>query len=311
MELHNQPTEAQTPVEMPEIKVKRRHWFKSALWFLVPSLVIMAVFTYYPMVMTVINSLFATNLTGKAANFVGVGNYVTIFSDPLFFKSLGNTFIFVTVTSVSTIALALILARLATQRLRGAGFFRTAFASIMGVSAAAASILWLFLFNPSVGLISILLKMIGFAQVNVLTNPTGAMIAVILSSVWMGSGFAFLNLLGALQSVPQDYYDVASLAGWSNWRQTWKITIPMVSPTLFFLIVVEVIGAFKTFTQIDLITGGGPDNTTNFIAYKVYQDAFNYRNIGIASAEAIVLTVIIALATWVQFRFTERKVYYQ
>lgn len=311
MELHNQPTEAQTPVEMPEIKVKRRHWFKSALWFLVPSLVIMAVFTYYPMVMTVINSLFATNLTGKAANFVGVGNYVTIFSDPLFFKSLGNTFIFVAVTSVSTIALALILARLATQRLRGAGFFRTAFASTMGVSAAAASILWLFLFNPSVGLISILLKMIGFAQVNVLTNPTGAMIAVILSSVWMGSGFAFLNLLGALQSVPQDYYDVASLAGWSNWRQMWKITIPMVSPTLFFLIVVEVIGAFKTFTQIDLITGGGPDNTTNFIAYKVYQDAFNYRNIGIASAEAIVLTVIIALATWVQFRFTERKVYYQ
>ena len=103
---------------------------------------------------------------------------------------------------------------------------------------------------------------------------------------------------------------VADIAGWSQYKQTLKITVPMISPTLFFLFVVEIIDGFKMFAQIDLITGGGPNNATNFLAYKIYQDAFTFHNFGTASAESIVLTVIIALATWIQFHYTERKVYY-
>ncbi len=136
------------------------------------------------------------------------------------------------------------------------------------------------------------------------------MIVIVLASVWMALGFAFLILLSAFQSVPPEYYEVADIAGWSQFKQTLKITVPMISPTLFFLFVVEIIDGFKMFAQIDLITGGGPNNATNFLAYKIYQDAFAFHNFGTASAESIVLTVIIALATWVQFHFTERKVYY-
>ncbi|KRM27083.1 ABC transporter permease subunit [Schleiferilactobacillus harbinensis] len=310
MELHN------TPVAAPSTTTsgtKGRFLKKTnaALWFLLPSLVILAVFTFYPMIMTAIESLFSTNVRGELAQFVGFSNYAEIFSDPLFLKSLVNTFIFVITAGLGTIALALFLASMVTEKMRGSGFFRTAFASTMGISGAVASVLFLFLFNPSVGVLGILLKDIGVKQNNLVADPTGAMIILVVVSIWMGTGFSFLNLLGALQSVPADYYAVADLAGWSSWQKTWKITIPMVSPTLFFLLVVEIIGKFKTFTEIDLITGGGPDNATNFIAYKVYTDAFGNRNFGIAASEALVLTAIIAFATWFQFRFTERKVYYK
>ncbi|WP_416353202.1 carbohydrate ABC transporter permease [Agrilactobacillus fermenti] len=292
-------------------KLNLRQNSKSALWFLAPSLIILLIFTFYPMVVTVINSLFATNVRGENARFVGLANYIQIFKDPVFIKSLGHTFAYVFITSILTIMVALLLARLVTQRIKGQAFFRTAFASTMGISAAVASILFLFLFNPSVGLVVTFLKTIGAKQTNLLVSPTGAMFILILSSVWMGLGFAFLNLLGALQSVPESYYEVAEIAGWSNWMQTWKITVPMISPTLFFLFVVEIIGKFKTFTAVDLITGGGPDNNTNFVAYKIYQDAFASHNFGIASSEAIVLTIVIAIATWIQFRYTERSVFYK
>lgn len=260
--------------------------------------------------MTVYNSFFATNIRGEAAKFVGLGNYFSIFQDPLFLKSLAGTLVYVVAFAAITIVAGVVLARLATMKLRRISWFQTAFAGTMGTSAAAASILWLFLFNPSVGLASFALKAMGMTNANLLVDPTGAMIVIVLASVWMALGFAFLILLSAFQSVPPEYYEVADIAGWSQYKQTLKITVPMISPTLFFLFVVEIIDGFKMFAQIDLITGGGPNNATNFLAYKIYQDAFTFHNFGTASAESIVLTVIIALATWIQFHYTERKVYY-
>lgn len=283
---------------------------KPAFWFLMPSLLILTLFTFYPMIMTVYNSFFATNIRGEAAKFVGLGNYFSIFQDPLFLKSLAGTLVYVVAFAAITIVAGVVLARLATMKLRRISWFQTAFAGTMGTSAAAASILWLFLFNPSVDLASFALKAMGMTNANLLVDPTGAMIVIVLASVWMALGFAFLILLSAFQSVPPEYYEVADIAGWSQYKQTLKITVPMISPTLFFLFVVEIIDGFKMFAQIDLITGGGPNNATNFLAYKIYQDAFTFHNFGTASAESIVLTVIIALATWIQFHYTERKVYY-
>lgn len=215
MELHN------TPVAAPSTTTsgtKGRFLKKTnvALWFLLPSLVILAVFTFYPMIMTAIESLFSTNVRGELAQFVGFSNYAEIFSDPLFLKSLVNTFIFVMTAGLGTIALALFLASMVTEKMRGSGFFRTAFASTMGISGAVASVLFLFLFNPSVGVLGILLKDIVVKQNNLVADPTGAMIILVVVSIWMGTGFSFLNLLGALQSVPDDYYAVADLAGWSS-----------------------------------------------------------------------------------------------
>lgn len=283
---------------------------KPAFWFLAPSLLLLTLFTFYPMLATIYNSFFVTDITGHNSRFVGATNYLTMLHDPIVAKSLVATISYVLAMSVLTVVLAMVLARLATVKLRHIGWFQTAFASTMGMSAAAASILWLFLFNPSVGQLTRFLKFIGVAAPNPLANNFGAMVVVVLVSVWLHLGFAFLILLSAFQSVPQSYYEVAELAGYSGFKQTRKITVPMISPTLFFLLVVEVIGGFKAFAEIDLITGGGPDNATNLLAYKIYTDAFSLQKFGPASAEAIVLTVLIALATWIQFRYTERKVFY-
>ncbi|KRN27282.1 ABC superfamily ATP binding cassette transporter, membrane protein [Lactobacillus selangorensis] len=281
-----------------------------AVWFLLPSVLILCVFVFYPMGKTIYNSFFAANVRGEAVKFVGWANYRTLFKDPLFLKSLSETFVFVLVFAVLTLLIGIVLARLATLKLRRMKVFRTAFAGTMGTSAAAAAILWLFLFNPSVGMVHLMLKAIGLPNVNLLVTPLGAQIVVILTSVWMALGFAFLILLSAFQNVAPEYYEVAAIAGWSDWQQTLKITVPMISPTLFFLFVIEVIDGFKMFAQIDLITGGGPDNATNFLAYKIYLDAFVFHHVGIASAESVILTVLIIFVTWIQFHYTERKVYY-
>ncbi|WP_179394794.1 carbohydrate ABC transporter permease [Lacticaseibacillus absianus] len=281
-----------------------------AFGLLAPSLFILALFTFYPMLATLVNSFFVTNIAGVTTRFVGLANYQAVFGDPVFIQSLTSTLVYVLAVSSLTVLLALTLARLATMKLRHIGWVRTAFASTMGMSAAAASILWLFLFNPSVGQLPQLMQALGWANANPLADGQGAMVVVVLVSVWLHLGFAFLILLSALQSVPQDYYEVAEIAGVSSLKQTLRITVPMVSPTLFFLFVVEVIASFKSFAEIDLMTGGGPNNVTNLLAYKVYLDAFGLQKFGPASAEAIVLTGLIALATWVQFRFTERKVFY-
>lgn len=281
-----------------------------ALLFLLPSLVLLFTFIFFPMAKTTVVSFFSNNLAGQVTKFVGLDNYRAIFSDSLFIKVLLQTITYVVAATVLMIGLALVLAELTANKLRGMSVYRTIITATMGVSAAAASVLWLFMVNPSVGIVAKVITFFGGKNTNVLTTGTGAMVTVILSSVWLGLGFAYLNILGALQSVPTSLYEVAEIAGWSHFARTRKITLPMISPTLFFLVVVEVIEHFKTFTQIDLITAGGPDNATNLIAYKVYVDAFQNGDIGAASAEAIILTIIITIVTWIQFRFTERKVYY-
>lgn len=278
-----------------------------ALVLLLPSIVVLGMFVFYPMIKTFWLSTQLTDLMGNPIKFVGFKNFINLFHSDSFMTSITVTMIFVIATSIFTVLCAYFLAILASKKMRGMGFFRTIFSATMGISVTVASILWLFMFNPQIGLFSKVLAALHLPDVNWLSDPVWALVAIIGTTVWMNIGFAFLILLGAVQTIPTDLYQVADLNGASKWLRLRKITLPATEPTLFFVMVVTLINAFQTFGQVDILTAGGPDYRTNLLVYSIYQDAFVNHTIGRASAESVVLTVIIMIFTFIQFYLNKRK----
>ncbi|MFP7287643.1 sugar ABC transporter permease [Shouchella clausii] len=291
-------------------KRSTRHFAKGML-FLFPSLFLFTVFLFYPMIRTLYLSFFLTDNRGTATVFVGLENFMRIFTSDLFLKSLTSTFLFVLYTVPGTILISLFLAIIANERLRGIGVFRMVFSSTMGISVAAASVFWLFLFHPSIGFLNQLLSWLNVGSIGWLTDPKWALFSVSVSTIWMNIGFTFLILLGGLQSIDRYLYESADIDGASYFYKLRRITIPMLSPTLFFVVTVTMINAFQTFGQIDMLTRGGPQNETNLIVYSIYREAFVNYQYGTASAQAVVLFAIILLMTIVQFKLGEKKVHYQ
>ncbi|BAD62895.1 glycerol-3-phosphate ABC transporter permease [Shouchella clausii] len=291
-------------------KRSTRHFTKGML-FLFPSLFLFTVFLFYPMIRTLYLSFFLTDNRGMATVFVGLENFMRIFTSDLFLKSLTSTFLFVVYTVPGTILISLFLAIIANERLRGIGLFRMVFSSTMGISVAAASVFWLFLFHPSIGFLNQLLSWLNVGSILWLTDPKWALFSVSVSTIWMNIGFTFLILLGGLQSIDRYLYESAEIDGASYFYKLRRITIPMLSPTLFFVVTVTMINAFQTFGQIDMLTRGGPQNETNLIVYSIYREAFVNYQYGSASAQAVVLFAIILLMTIVQFKLGEKKVHYQ
>jgi len=281
------------------------------LSYLLPSLLLFGVFLFYPMIKTLYLSLFITDTQGNPLNFVGLQNFLYLFTDPNFLQSIKATFLFVLYTVPIGLIIALFLALIANEKLKGIGFFRTMFSSTMGMSVAASSVIWMFMYNPTIGVINKVLNLVGIHDVQWLLDPKYALIAVSISTIWMNIGFTFLILLGGLQNIDEKLYENARIAGVSYWYQLRKITLPMLSPTLFFIITVSFINAFQTFGQIDILTKGGPTDSTNVIVYSIYKDAFVNYNVGSASAQATILFFCILLVTALQFKLGERKVHYQ
>ncbi|RLQ94037.1 carbohydrate ABC transporter permease [Falsibacillus albus] len=285
--------------------------FFIGILYLLPSLLLLGIFIFYPMIKTFYLSVFLTDQQGNPAAYVGLENYRYLLTDPGFLHSFKATVLFVLYTVPSSIIIALFLALLTNEKLKGIGLFRTLFSSTMGISVAASSVIWLFLFNPSIGMLNQILTMFHLPTFHWLQDPDSAIIAVSITTVWMNIGFAYLILLGGLQNIPADLYEQANVTGTGYWYQLFKITIPMLSPTLFFISTVTLINAFQTFGQIDILTKGGPSNATNLIVYSIYQDAFvNYR-LGEASAQVVLLFFCMIFITFIQFKLGEKKVHYQ
>lgn len=281
-----------------------------SLLFLGPSMFLLTLFVFYPMLKTLYISMFLTNTLGKTTVFNGINNYTNLITSPDFLSSLGVTLMYVVAVTFFTLGISLLLANLASKKLPGIGIFRTLYSVTMGVSVSVAAIFWLFIFNPSTGFFALVANALKMTPINWLTDPKNAMWAVIITTVWMNLGFTFLILLGAIESVPRTLYEAADVEGASSRFQFFKITLPMISPTLFFVSTITIIGAFKSFGLIDLITKGGPTNATNMLVYRIYKDAFYSGNYAQSSTEAIILTVIIAIVTLIQFKFLEKKVNY-
>jgi ABC-type sugar transport system permease subunit len=284
---------------------------RSALLYLFPSILLFAVFIFYPMFRTIYLGFFLTDQQGAAALFVGFENYAYLFESKEFRNSIKATVLFVLYTVPTGVIIALFLALIANEKLKGIGFFRTVYSSTMGISVAASSVVWLFLFHPSIGMFNRLLNVMNLPGVQWLLDPDWALVSISISTIWMNIGFSFLILLGGLQNIDEYLYESARIDGAGYWYQLRRITIPMLSPTLFFIITISLINAFQTFGQVDILTKGGPSQATNLIVYSIYREAFVNYQFGTASAQAVFLFICILIVTILQFKLGEKKVHYQ
>jgi len=284
---------------------------RTAALYLLPSIILFSVFVFYPMFRTIYLSFFLTDQTGNAAIMVGFENFQYLLGSSEFQNSMKATGLFVLYTVPITIILALFFALLANEKLKGIGFFRTMYSSTMGISVAASSVIWLFMFNPSIGMFNRLLGVMNLPQIQWLLDPEWALLSVSISTIWMNIGFSFLILLGGLQNIDEHLYESSRIDGAGYFYRLRRITLPMLSPTLFFIITISLINAFQTFGQIDILTKGGPSQSTNLIVYSIYREAFINYQFGTASAQAVILFLIILVVTILQFKLGERKVHYQ
>jgi sn-glycerol 3-phosphate transport system permease protein len=285
--------------------------FATGLAYLAPSLVLFAAFVFIPLAQSIYLSFFNTRATGAITTFAGLDHYVELLTSPAFRTGLLATTLFAAYTVPIGIALGLVLAVLLNQRLRGINVFRTMMSSTIAISAAVGALIWLLLLNPSLGLLNYILSLVGVRGPEWLIQPAFAIIAVSITTIWLTLGTNIIVLLAGLQGVPEEIYEAARLDGARGLRMFTRITMPMVSPSLFFLLVVDTIAVLQAFTQIHLLTRGGPVDATRVLVYSIYQDAFQNFQFGYASAQAVILFLLVMALTLVQFRFVERRVHYQ
>ena len=284
-----------------------------ALIFLAPSLVIFGAFVFYPLMKAVYLGFYETDNFGNQGDFVGLDQYRTVLTSESFRHTLKVTFLFALYTVPPGILLGLALALLANQKLPGISIFRVMFSSTVATSVAVASLMWLTLLNPNIGLVNYFLVEAGQPRIEWLLDPDWALPAVSATTVWMSLGLAFIVILAGLQTIPDELYESARVEGASDWRLFWHVTLPLLSPTLFFVSVVGTIFAFQSFGQIHILTGGGPLDATEVIVYSIWEDAFGKGTpaYGVASVQAVALFLLVLGLTVIQFRFLERRVFYQ
>lgn len=283
----------------------------TALLYLGPSLFVFSVFIFYPLVKSIRLSLHATDLLGAEKQYVGFQQYVDIFTQGHFGHDLWITLLFTLYTVIPGLLVSLALAYIANWKLKGISIFRTIFATPLVIAVASASLIWMMLFNPSAGVLNYFLQKLGLPAISWLADPKWSLVSVSLVAVWRGLGFNTIVLLSGLQSVPEQLYESAKIDGAGPVRTFFDITLPMLSPTLFFVFIVSVINALQAFGEINILTQGGPAEATTVIVYSIYREAFFNFNFSFASAQAIVLFLVIFLLTVLEFYVLERKVFYR
>ncbi len=284
--------------------------FLVAMLFLSPSLAIFLYFVFIPLIKTFQLSLFYTNPLGQMGSFAGFDNYQTIFTGPDLLNGLRVSLLFALYVVPTVIALALLLAVLANVQLRGITIFRAIFSSTIAVAGAVASVIFMFLFNPVSGVFTYLLDLAHLPRIPWLVSPDTALMSVSLVTVWLGLGFNTIIILAALQGIPQELYESAKIDGAGFWASFRHVTIPMISPTLFFLVVVQTLNTLQAFAQINVLTRGGPANSTNAMVYLIYRTFFFYGQYGTAAALSIILFLVMLVLTVLQFGVLERRVHY-
>jgi sn-glycerol 3-phosphate transport system permease protein len=288
--------------------VFRSAWLPYAL--VAPQLAITVVFFFWPAAQAVWYSFQLQDAFGLKTQFVGLDNFARLFGDPNYLASIRTTAVFSILVAFSGIAISLVLAAMADRVLRGALAYKTFLIWPYAVAPAVAGVLWAFLFAPSIGIVTYVLKGMG-VDWNWIIHGNQAMLLVVMASVWKQISYNFLFFLAGLQSIPKSLIEAAAIDGAGPGRRFWTIVFPLLSPVTFFLLVVNIVYAFfDTFGVIDATTQGGPAGATNILVYKVYHDGVKAADLGGSSAQSVVLMLIVIALTVAQFRFIERKVNY-
>jgi len=292
--------------------LKRSHFQPSLLPYLLvaPQIVITLVFFIWPAMQALYESFYVQSAFGLGSTFVGLENFIDLYEDPLYIESIWRTFLFSGLVALLAMSLALLFAALADRVIRGAMTYRTLLIWPYAIAPAVAGALWIFMFDPTLGIVSYALDMVG-VDWNQAVNGTQAMALVIMAAAWKQIAYNFLFFLAGMQAIPPSVYEAAAIDGASPIRRFFNITLPLLAPTTFFLLVMNVVYAFfDTFGIIDAMTQGGPANATEILVYKVYQDGFVGLDLGGSAAQSVVLMFIVIVLTVVQFKFVEKRVQY-
>ncbi len=274
--------------------------------YLVPSFIIFITFVFYPFINTIYVSMYTTDLRGRVKDFVGLQNFIDLFNSPAFYNSITITFKFVLMIAFPSVLIAFILALLANNKLKGNRIYETMFSLPMAIASAPATAFWSMAFNQTNGIINYVLGQ----EIQWLTNPDYALIAVSIVTVWLSIGFNFIFLTVGLRNIPTELIESVSIDG-ANYLQKFRyIYLPLISPQMFVVVFINVIGSFQAFGQIKLLTEGGPGDSTNVLVYSIYQEAFKYGRFEVACAQALVLFVIMLCVTLLQFKFEKKVVHY-
>ena len=293
--------------------MEKRVRFKSKWlpWALVaPQLAIILVFFYWPAAQALLQSVMVDSPFGGSREFVGLDNFRHLFSDPSYLASFKTTAMFSILVAVCGLSVSLLLAVMANRVVRGESFYKTLLIWPYAVAPVVAGVLWVFMFASPMGVIAFWLRAIGINWDHLL-NSNHAMALIVVAAVWKQISYNFLFFLAGLQSIPKSLIEAAAIDGASPWRRFWTIVFPLLSPTTFFLLVINVVYAFfDTFGIVDATTKGGPGKDTAILVYKVYYDGFKAMDMGGSAAQSVVLMAIVVTLTVIQFRFVEKKVQY-
>jgi sn-glycerol 3-phosphate transport system permease protein len=277
---------------------------------LAPQIAITLVFFFWPAFQAVRQSLYRDDPFGFSSRFVGLDNFEMVLSDPAYINSLQVTVVFSLSVAVVALVAALLLAVMADRVVAGKGIYRTLLIWPYAVAPAIAGMLWLFLFSPAMGTLAVMLRDLGIDW-NPLLKGDQAMAMVVGAAAWKQISYNFLFFLAGLQAIPKSLIEAAAIDGAGPARRFWTIVFPLLSPTTFFLLVVNTVYAFfDTFGIIHAVTGGGPGKSTETLVYKVYNDGFVNLNLGASSAQSVILMVIVIALTVIQFKYVERRVHY-
>ncbi len=293
--------------------MEKRVRFRSAWlpWLLVaPQMAVVLVFFFWPAAQALYQSVLQQDAFGLSTEFVGLANFERLFADPSYIASFKVTAVFSFLVAAVGLVIALLLAVMANRVLRGASVYKTLLIWPYAVAPVVAGVLWLFMFASPYGVVAYALRWMGMDW-NHLLNPDHALALIVMAAVWKQISYNFLFFLAGLQSIPHSLIEAATIDGASPWRRFWTIVFPLLSPTTFFLLVINIVYAFfDTFAIVDATTHGGPGKDTAILVYKVYYDGFKALDMGGSAAQSVILMGIVIGLTVLQFRFVEKKVQY-
>ncbi len=289
--------------------------FKASKWLpyllLSPSVIIVFIFFIIPSAQSLFYSFFRLNITGTRKIFVGLNNFVRLFRDPEYTDSLIRSFLFTVCVVTAGLGISLAIAMVANKGLRVFNVYRTLLIWPYALSPAITGLIWALMFNPTIGVATNILKSLFGISFNYMNDSVHALVFITVTATWKMLGYNIIFFLAGLQTLPGELLEAAIIDGAGKWKSFWKIIFPLLSPTTFFLLVMNTLYSFfQLFGLLHVATGGGPGRATDLLVYKLYRDGFIAMNTGYASAQSIMLLIIVAMVTLLQFKFAEKRVFY-